>query len=79
MDVIAWAINGLAVIGWLLNIKVERRKAAMIVFTVATLLSIAYFAVTRQVPFLLRSLFYLCIDVVTLARIYTKERNDGRD
>ena len=45
----------------------------MIGFTGVTILSIWYFAETSQLPFLLRSIFYLCIDVVTLWTITKKE------
>ena len=72
MTALSWVINTLAIIGWLVNVK--RRKQAMYIFTVATLLSIVYFATTQQWPFLTRSLFYLVIDVVTLWHIFKKER-----
>jgi len=82
METLSWIINGLAVIGWLTNIK--HRKQAMLVFTVATILSIVYFTTTAQTSFLLRSIFYLGIDVVTLWNIFTeegkhKETNGGHD
>jgi len=68
---LSWAVNIGAVIGWLVNIK--WRKRAMVIFTVTTLLSVVYFALTEQTPFLLRSLFYLGIDVVTLWNIHRNE------
>ena len=71
MQILSWIINILTVIGWCVNIK--RRKQAMMVFTVATMLSIVYFSVTTQWPFLLRALFFLVIDVVTLYRIFKFE------
>lgn len=72
MELISWSANILAVIGWVVNIKY--RKHAMIVFTVATVLSIVYFVSTKQMPFLYRFVLYLIIDVVTLWNIFREER-----
>lgn len=71
MEVLSWLINILAVIGWIVNIK--NRKRAMIVFALATILSLVYFSVTAQIPFLLRSIFYFGIDLVTLWHIAKRE------
>jgi len=71
MEYVSWAANILAVVGWTVNIK--HRKSAMMIFTVATILSIVYFGATRQTPFFLRSLFYLVIDGVTLWHIVRNE------
>lgn len=72
MEYISWTANILAVIGWLVNIK--HRKQAMLIFTVATVLSIIYFAATKQNPFLYRFILYLGIDVVTLWHIFRNEK-----
>jgi len=69
---LSWLINIGAAICWVVNIR--HRKAAMIGFTIVTVFSIWYFAVTNQVPFVLRSIFYLCIDFATLWHILVKER-----
>lgn len=70
MEILSWVTNGLAVCGWVVNIKY--RKYAMPIFTVATILSILYFWSTKQLPFLYRSIFYLVIDVLTLVDIAKK-------
>ena len=75
MEVISWIANVLAVVGWLVNIKY--RKQAMMIFTVATVLSLVYFWNSHQMPFVYRFLLYLVIDVVTLWQIYKLERTDG--
>ena len=77
MKELSWIINTIAIIGWVTNIK--HRKQAMCIFTVATVLSIVYFAATAQTPFLLRSIFYLGIDVVTLWHIYKGEHKENDD
>lgn len=74
MDTLSWIINVLPIIGWFLNINVKYRLYAMVIFTVATILAIVYFAITWQVPFLLRHIFYLVIDIVTLWHIIKKEK-----
>jgi hypothetical protein len=76
LDLVSWIINGGALIGWCVNIK--HRKQAMIIFTCTTLLSIIYFALTKQTPFLLRSGFYLVIDIATLYHI-KKEQGVNND
>jgi hypothetical protein len=74
LDIMGWAINAGALIGWLVNIK--WRKYAMIIFTCVTVPSIFYFALTNQVPFMLRSIFYLFVDIATLVHIFRNERKD---
>ena len=59
-------------VGWLVNIKF--RWYAMWIFTVSTVLSIFYFAITSQIPFFTRSVVYLGIDIATLWHI-NKERH----
>jgi len=71
MDALGWVINIGASLCWVINIK--HRKWAMIGFTCMTLLSIWYFAATKQTPFLLRAIFYLCIDIATLRNIKVNE------
>ena len=73
-EIVSWAINVIAVIGWVVNIK--HRKQAMLIFTVSTVLSIGYFAATWQVAFLLRSVFYLFVDIVTLWHIFKLEKSE---
>lgn len=63
-EVVGWAANALAVAGWIVNIKF--RPQAMLIFTLATILSLYYFCVTRQLPFALRFAAYLVIDAATL-------------
>jgi hypothetical protein len=74
MEILSWTINIGAALCWIVNIKY--RKQAMIGFTITTLLTIWYFAATGQLPFLLRAVFYLGIDVVTLWHIVKKEKDD---
>lgn len=73
---ISWIANTLAVIGWLVNIKY--RKQAMIIFTVATILSLVYFWDSHQMPFVYRFLLYLGIDIVTLCQIFRSEKNENK-
>jgi hypothetical protein len=72
MELLSWTANILAVAGWLVNIK--HRKQAMMIFTAATVLSIAYFWNTHQWAFLVRMLIYLVIDIVTLWHIAREPR-----
>jgi hypothetical protein len=67
MEILSWAANILAITGWVVNIK--RRKQAMMIFTVATMLSVVYFWHTRQWAFLARMAIYLVIDMATLWHI----------
>lgn len=71
MEALSWIINIFSTVGWIVQIK--RRKQAMIIFTLATILSIVYFWITWQLPFLLRSFLYLGIDIVTLWEIQKAE------
>ena len=71
MNTLSWFVTIIAIVGWVVNIK--HRKYAMMIFTVSTVLSIVYFAITKQMPFVFRSLFYLVIDIVTLYRIFKYE------
>lgn len=71
METVSWIINMLAVAAWIINIR--NRKWAMILFTLTTILAIGYFGITAQVPFLLRSVFYLFIDIATLWHIAKRE------
>jgi Ca2+/Na+ antiporter len=76
MQTLSWFINIGAAICWMINIK--HRKLAMMGFTIVTLASIWYFIATRQTPFILRAVFYLCIDVITLWHIFKEEVDDGK-
>ena len=71
MNVLSWIINAGALCGWVVQIK--HRKSAFYIFTTTTVLSIAYFSITGQIPFLLRSIFYLGIDIATLWQIFKTE------
>ena len=74
IDLLSWIVNIGALIAWILNIKY--RKYAMILFIFITILSIFYFFVTQQTPFLLRSVLYLFIDISTLYHIYKYENKE---
>jgi hypothetical protein len=74
MEFLSWIVNIGAALCWVVNIK--RRRLAMVGFTVITLFSIWYFAATDQLPFLLRAIFYLYVDVATLWHIAKKELPD---
>lgn len=71
LEIASWIANILAVVGWLINIR--WRKRAMIIFTVATLISIVYFGLSGQTPFFIRHVIYLAIDVATLVHICRHE------